>query len=378
MNKENQYFKLFSCIKIVKGFKNGLLYDLQRKEYVQLPLDFCDVLIHQNQKILSINNLRNNQNPYIVEQLSDFITWLSENEFIFFCNNKIEFESFPEISTEWNSIDLLINSIIDIEDINRYNIHKAICNLHKINCHSIQFRFFCNTEIETLIKILNYTTDKSFQNIELILPYHEEFSNSLLKTISQEFPNLVSITFYRSPQNKFLNKNQLSVFFTSQMIISEKNCGNINKLTFACDLSYFKEACQFNICLNGKVAIDKNGQIRNCPSLPIIYGNINEVELDKVINSESFKQFWYINKDQIEVCKDCEFRYMCTDCRAYIKDPDNIYSQPAKCTYNPYIAKWQDEEGYVSIEECGTYSKETGFVVDIEKVEALNLELWDS
>ena len=67
---------------------------------------------------------------------------------------------------------------------------------------------------------------------------------------------------------------------------------------------------------------------------------------------------------------------MCTDCRVFIKDPENIYSQPAKCTYNPYIAKWQGEEGYVPVEECGTYTWETGFVVNHKRVAELNKQLW--
>ncbi|MDR2057516.1 MAG: hypothetical protein LBP83_04405, partial [Dysgonamonadaceae bacterium] len=50
-------------------------------------------------------------------------------------------------------------------------------------------------------------------------------------------------------------------------------------------------------------------------------------------------------------CKDCEFRYICTDCRAYLQDSNDIYSQPAKCNYNPYIAKWAGEEGYYPVEE---------------------------
>jgi len=55
-----------------------------------------------------------------------------------------------------------------------------------------------------------------------------------------------------------------------------------------------------------------------------------------------FKDLWSINKDQIEVCKDCEFRYVCTDCRAFITDPDNRYSKPSTCTYDPYTAQWEE------------------------------------
>jgi hypothetical protein len=67
---------------------------------------------------------------------------------------------------------------------------------------------------------------------------------------------------------------------------------------------------------------------------------------------------------------------MCTDCRVFIKDSENSLSQPSKCTYNPYIAKWQGEEGYVPVEECGTYTRETGFVVNPQRVEELNSLIW--
>lgn len=46
--------------------------------------------------------------------------------------------------------------------------------------------------------------------------------------------------------------------------------------------------------------------------------------------------------DQIHICKDCEFRHICTDCRAYIEDPDDIYSKPLKCGYNPYTGEWAE------------------------------------
>ena len=70
------------------------------------------------------------------------------------------------------------------------------------------------------------------------------------------------------------------------------------------------------------------------------YGNIRDTTLHEAIEKQGFKDLWYIHKDQIEVCKDCEFRHICTDCRAYIQDPNNIYSKPAKCSYDPYTATW--------------------------------------
>jgi hypothetical protein len=106
------------------------------------------------------------------------------------------------------------------------------------------------------------------------------------------------------------------------------------------------------------------------------YGHISNTKLEDVIALPEFQKWWHIKKDDIDVCKDCEFRHMCTDCRAFIKDPENIYSQPSKCTYNPYICKWEGEEGYVPVEECGTYSQETGFVPDKKKIKKLNKQIW--
>ena len=73
------------------------------------------------------------------------------------------------------------------------------------------------------------------------------------------------------------------------------------------------------------------------------YGNIRDTTLREAIEKQGFKDVWYIHKDQIEVCKDCEFRHICTDCRANIQDPNNIYSKPAKCSYDPYTATWGAE-----------------------------------
>ena len=72
------------------------------------------------------------------------------------------------------------------------------------------------------------------------------------------------------------------------------------------------------------------------------FGNIKETNLSDLINKQGFKKYWDIKKDDIAICKDCEFRHICTDCRAYIEDPQDIYSKPLKCGYNPYTNEWQE------------------------------------
>jgi SPASM domain peptide maturase of grasp-with-spasm system len=82
--------------------------------------------------------------------------------------------------------------------------------------------------------------------------------------------------------------------------------------------------------------------ISKIPSMPESFGSIKDILLEEALNKANFKKYWNITKDQIDVCKDCEFRHICTDCRAYTEEPDNINSKPLKCGYNPYTNKWSE------------------------------------
>jgi len=70
------------------------------------------------------------------------------------------------------------------------------------------------------------------------------------------------------------------------------------------------------------------------------YGNIADTSIFTALNNANFKKYWNISKSKISVCKDCEFRYVCTDCRAYLENPNNNFSKPLKCGYDPYTNEW--------------------------------------
>ena len=125
-------------------------------------------------------------------------------------------------------------------------------------------------------------------------------------------------------------------------ITSSNHCGMISTDYFTINIKTFTEAQQHNTCLNRKISIDTEGYIRNCPSMKEHYGNIKDTTLQEALVHPDFKKYWFVNKDQISVCKDCEFRYICTDCRAYIENPEDMYSKPLKCGYNPYTCEWEE------------------------------------
>lgn len=50
------------------------------------------------------------------------------------------------------------------------------------------------------------------------------------------------------------------------------------------------------------------------------FGNVFQTPLETVVSDSDFMKIWKIKKDDIEVCKDCEFRYICSDCHAFTED----------------------------------------------------------
>ena len=119
--------------------------------------------------------------------------------------------------------------------------------------------------------------------------------------------------------------------------LDANNCGIINfeSLSFGVE-TQFKINKKFNGCLYKKIAIDSKGNIKNCP---YIINNFQHNNLKDALTDDNFKKLWFIKKDDIEICKDCEFRYNCTDCRAFTIEND-VYSKPLKCNYNPYTNEW--------------------------------------
>lgn len=108
------------------------------------------------------------------------------------------------------------------------------------------------------------------------------------------------------------------------------------------ELKEYIENRNHNSCLNRKISIDEFGEIKNCPSMKHSYGNINKTHLSEILKIKEYTNLWDINKDGIKVCKDCEYRNICSDCRAYLADANDIFSKPLKCKNNPYTGVWEE------------------------------------
>ena len=333
-----KYIKLFASCITVKGANRSIICDFQRTIFYFVPNQLVDILHQLEQK--SYQELMQIYHSEEQQSIQEYLNFLLAKELIFFCT-KDELDHFPPMSLAWDSPLTFENAIIDIESLDLINLQGLLKDLDSFGCHYIQFRFFKQQEENYLIELLNEIKKGKYKGVEFIYPYSEK-SLDFIKSIAINYPRLSSTYFYNAPNNKVVFEGALRILLQDDQIINEQSCGIVNQAYFSLDFTAFAEAKHYNSCLNRKISIDRKGNIKNCPSMKQSFGNIRDTRLREAIIHPKFKKLWNVTKDQITTCQDCEFRYICTDCRAYLENPENIYSKPLKCGYNPYTNEWSE------------------------------------
>lgn len=339
--KENKFLIHANCIP-VKGYGRSLICDLQNNNLTLIPNDLYEILKKFNGKNISaIKSHYKNKYDEIIDEYFDFLIL---KDLIMFTNN---IETFPSLSLCWNDPVDINNCIIDFNQNTNFSINSIIDQLDAVGCKFIQMRFFKTIFFKDLIKINKYLEkiESSISSVEYIIPYHDEYTISHIADFQYKYPRSNSFIIYNSPNEVIqsdIHDKYKNVIYSGDNILSHIYCGVVSRNYFSINVKNFTESLKYNSCLNRKISIDVNGDIRNCPSMSQSFGNINNTTLKQVLNRKDFKKYWNITKDQVNICKDCEFRYICTDCRAYIENPEDKYSKPLKCGYSPYTNEWEE------------------------------------
>ena len=346
---ESDKFVLSSSCKVVKGVKRSVLVDYQRTDVRIISNDYANLIERLNRQTISL--VKNNIETKSQEQFDKFFNFLISNEFGFITN---ELSLYPEISDEvFDDHITLLDGIIEIHK-DRYNhsdFKDIIKKFDDLLCGSLQIRILSKVSSKLLSKILNIINNTNISYLEIHISENVEDEGYYHNLINNN-PKLTEVFLYGNDKNEtteVINEkeghHQISLgsihFKTSSL--NESICGVINfkDLTFG-ELNIHNLLKNHNGCLYKKLTIDSYGNIKNCPSIKTHFGHHSKVNIKNFLSDKKFKFLGSIKKDEIEICKDCEFRYNCTDCRAFTENPENLYSKPLKCGYNPYTNKWED------------------------------------
>lgn len=337
-----RYFNLYSNIIISKGVNRILITDLQRNTSEIYPLELNEIIEELNN--VSIEELFKDFDLESQVVLQEYLDLLLDKEYGFITLNQKD-SNFPNLSTEYNEASEISDLFIELDDFSV--LEKTLNSVELLNMKFITI--FCERylSIEEMIKIDKYFIGSSLIGFQIYSPFHDEINKLTLEHLNQKtlrIFNLVLFNCFKKP--KVVKSNfKFQIEFTRKQIVRE-SCGKVSLNYFETNIIKVLESINHNSCLHKKISVDKLGNIKNCPSMQQSFGNINDTTLEEALNHPDFKKYWNVNKDMIEVCKDCEFRHICTDCRAYTER--NVFeealdlSKPLKCGYNPYTTEWSE------------------------------------
>ena len=338
-----RYFNLYSNILITKGANRILISDLQRNNSELQSSELYDII--EELKSHSIEALLEFYDEDAKPIAQEYLDFLIDKEYGFVTNDDWD-RNFPALSHEFKDAGKISDLFIECNDLTTpLQLAQSIENLAVkhlvIYCkNALSFNDFLNLE-----ETFNYSC---LESIEIFARYHPGIDEEFLQNLSHITRRIYSLVFYTCDQAPFETEDRFKfkLVFTDQHL-NINSCGQVDLKYFNTNLPKVLETMNHNSCLHKKIGIDINGDIRNCPAMPQRFGNIKDITLEEALNHKEFRQYWNLTKDQIEVCKDCEFRNICTDCRAYTEQTHTNEagldtSKPLKCGYSPYSNTWEE------------------------------------
>ena len=339
---KNDFFIFYSNCLIVNGAKRSLICDLQKNKATLIPNDLKDIVnTLESKSVADTYSLFGFENK---ETIDEYLEFLTQNGYGFFGSAK-EKKCFPKMNMKFEKPSEITNAVIELEKLNYTLVSNLVNQLDELGCKSIHFFIHnCLTE-NFLFQLSDFTLLTNLESIEITSKYSPKIGNTQLERLNNRPNKILSFDFYAALENKLLKFGDNFLFqvkYRKELSLSRLSCGKVSKEYFHVNQDKVLESLSHNSCLFKKISIDVNGDIKNCPSMSKSFGNIENKSLKEALYETGFKKLWDLSKDHIEICKDCEFRHICTDCRAYLEDPKNIYSKPLKCGYNPYTNQWEE------------------------------------
>ncbi|MBT2623784.1 grasp-with-spasm system SPASM domain peptide maturase [Chryseobacterium sp. ISL-6] len=337
------YFNLFSNILITKGVHRILVTDLQREKTELFPLEFNEVIDELKEK--SIEDTIKSYDLESQEFVKEYIEILLNDEYGFITKGDWD-SNFPPYSFDYSVPNEITNAYLEVDDL--HILSKVNQSLSNFGTEHIVILYNKSLSIESIQYIEDVFKNTTVTSVEIFSEYSEIFNEDFFEIIESLCCRIYNFVFYSCKKVPFKPKDKykFTINFTKEQI-KLNSCGKVDLKYFNTNLPKVLEAINYNSCLYKKIGIDIHGNIKSCPAMSQSFGNVKSTTLEEALRQKDFKKYWHLNKDEIEICKDCEFRYICTDCRAYTEQTHTNkegldVSKPLKCGYDPYSGKWEE------------------------------------
>lgn len=339
----NKCFRFFSNCFWVEGYKESIIVDVQRSTFFPISNLAYDVFNTLNDHSFSVEELKEANNNEMDEGIDKYIDFFISNEIGFFTDIP---ESFPPINLQWYSPRLLATGIAEFGIESNYNLKSVLEKFISFRCLNVQIRILSFEVFQRVIEALKCITDSSIKGVELLVNYSASLTVADIIEVLEMFPRVIRIIVYNSPENKRLKEHKFSrvnrIFFDTKDI-SEITKNKVTLNHFEANIRVFVESQKHNVGLNQCCSINKFGEVKNYLSHKSKFGNVSADCIEGIVSSTKFQKQWNISNDKIEKCKECQFRYICSNQSEVVMKKGKYYKVD-NCGFNPHKNKWDHEE----------------------------------
>ncbi|WP_111307934.1 hypothetical protein [Confluentibacter sediminis] len=332
--KGNEYYRFYECCRIVKGVNRTIIYDLQRSNFYYIPNPVIEIFINYLNK--SIDSLFYDYSSQ-KEELEKYFNYLLTNELIFVTNNPEPFSSMGLELERPHKLDFIF---IEIDDLQDFKIDFLKKSVDKTGVDEIIIINSTNS-IENFNMVLNLLSYSRVKLVTFISLFHDNLVKPVME-LKTKHERLKKIVFIKSPLEYAENgsKDNKTSYFTNSL--KDLLTRGIEKMEdFVMNKNSYLESLNYNLYYNRRIYINNIGKVKPSYIQKEYYGNIEYENINDIVLKDGFRDLWKVTKDKIEICRDCEFRYMCPDNRIPVKKK-NIYYHKSLCNYDPYTNLWKN------------------------------------
>ena len=335
------HFRLYANCIPVQGVSESIICDLENGAYVRIPNLLYMVLVKNQNSCLNVQELKDYYKNKYDKGIDAFLDFLSKNGLGHFTDSP---ELFPDIEIFWKSPYKITNAIMEVSVPLRYSISEVLLELENLGCKAVEFRVLNTGGLVELSKVFCNFEESRIEQYALIINYSSPKDIGMGELLSEKFKRVSKMIYFNAPgdegvfslQNLSTN-NKMIEFFSSDIEKLEKR-GNC-KSKIIVNMHTFMESQDHNLALNRKVSIGYDGSIKNYPSHDKIFGNVNQINIKEVMKNENFTKSWFVSNDKIEICKDCQYRYVCFDPSELIFEKAQV-KKVSRCNFDPYKNEW--------------------------------------
>ena len=317
---DNSYFQLFPGNIPVNGSNGSIICDVINGNYFQVPDILGSVLKVNCSRNYSIGELKLHFNNQYNQGIDQYIHLFTEKEIGYITRNP---EFHGNLVLDYDTPGEVLNAIIEIEDPEEYFLEDILKELENLGCKEVEFRIYNTAGFEKCIEVLERFNESSYRSFIVVVQFEDQINDQNLMEILNRNSKILEIFICESSGNKVPTNDRIKYIRCNHSLGSSVT-------SFIINLPFFAESQEYNASLNKKICISKKGYIKTYPSHLKDYGNVREQSIGHILKTTDISDVWLIPNNQIEICKDCKYRYICLNF-SDIHKKENTYLKTDYC-----------------------------------------------